>query len=127
MRCWNCNRPVAKEAKVCAHCEADLTEAPSSEERAAALGLLEQLPPEILAELDETFRASTTAEDFVNRIMVGPCPHCHSDQTSHCEDDPEINELLVGRCYECGQLWCTECGQLLEPKTPRCPCWEEEE
>ena len=127
MRCWNCNQPVARDAEACARCEADLTQAPSAEEMGAVLEMLQQMPPDVLAEMEETFRASGTAEEFANRILVGPCPRCKSDQTNHCEDDPEINELLVGRCYECGQLWCTECGQLLERKAPRCACWEEED
>jgi hypothetical protein len=127
MRCWNCNRSVPKDAKICAHCEADLSQTPTSEEMAAVKEMLEQMPPEILAEMEETFRASGTAQEFANRIMVGPCPRCQSDQTNHCEDDPEINELLVGRCYECGQLWCTECEQLLDRKAPQCPCWDEED
>ena len=127
MRCWNCNRPVAENAKVCAFCEADVTDTPTPEEMAAALELLQGMPPEVLEEMRETFRASDTAEDFANRIMVGPCPRCQSDQTGHCEDDPEINDLLVGRCYECGQLWCTECEKLLEQKAPQCSCWDEED
>ena len=26
MRCWNCGHNVSKKARVCGHCEADLTE-----------------------------------------------------------------------------------------------------
>ena len=126
MRCWNCNRRVAKAAKVCAHCEADLAQKPSLEEERAVLEMLQQMPPEVLAELQETMRASSTAEEFANAIMVGPCPRCGSDQTSNCETDPEITEVLVGRCYECGQLWCTECEKLLERQSPRCVCWDED-
>src|SRR5262245_33079857 len=119
MRCWNCNRPVAKTAKVCGHCEADLRQTPSAEEAEAVLEMLQQMPPDVLAEMGEAMRGSATAEEFANRILVGDCPRCGSDQTNHCEDDPEINELLVGRCYECGQLWCTECEKLLDRQAPR--------
>jgi hypothetical protein len=94
---------------------------------AAAVELLQGLPPDVFAEMQEMIDASSTAEEFANRIFVGPCPRCHSDQINHCQDDPEINELLVGRCYECGQHWCTECGQLLEQKAPRCACWDQED
>ena len=79
---------------------------PSAEERQAARNLLEELPPEALAELQQAFLDSANA--------------------SHCENDPEINELLVGRCYDCGQLWCTECDKLLKPGATVCACWNDE-
>ena len=53
MRCWNCGHAVSKKARVCGHCEADLTEAPSAEEAAAVMELLAEMPPEVLAELGE--------------------------------------------------------------------------
>ncbi len=127
MRCWNCNKRVLEGAKVCRFCEAALTDAPTPEEIDVAQEMLQAMPPEVLEEMRETFRDSSTAEDFANRILVGPCPRCHSDQTGNCENDPEINDILVGRCYECGQLWCTECEQLLERQAPHCSCWAEEE
>jgi len=49
MRCWNCGHKVRKKARVCGHCEADLTEAPSAEEEAAVMEVLGQMPPDILA------------------------------------------------------------------------------
>jgi hypothetical protein len=127
MRCFNCNREIPDTAKICGHCEAPVMEAPTAEEMEAARALLEQLPPDVAAELEQTVRDSATADDFINRIFVGDCPKCDSTNTGNCEDDPEIAELLVGRCYECGQLWCTECLQLLEAKAPFCECWDEEE
>jgi hypothetical protein len=127
MRCWNCGHAVSKKARVCGHCEADLREAPSAEEEAAVMELLEQMPPDVLAELGEAMSKSTSAGEFANRIMVGPCPSCGSEQTGDCEADPEINELLAGRCYECGHLWCTECGNGLTRKRLRCDCWDEAE
>jgi hypothetical protein len=126
MKCWNCGRPVPKKARVCVHCEADLTQAPSVEEEAAVLEMLQQMPPEIMAELGEAMNDCGSAEEFANRILVGPCPSCGSGETGDCEEDPEIKELLVGRCYDCGQFWCTECGKMLEPKALTCPCWAEE-
>jgi hypothetical protein len=59
--------------------------------------------------------------------MIGPCPNCGSDQTSDCDADPEINDILVGRCYECGHLWCTECGNTLTRKNPHGGCLDEDE
>ncbi|MFO0967342.1 MAG: hypothetical protein U0793_17425 [Gemmataceae bacterium] len=127
MRCWNCNRKVAKKAKRCPHCEADLTDAPQPEEFEAALDVLKNLPPDVLAEMRQLAEGSASAEDFVNSIFVGACPKCGSEETGDCEHDPEIGELLVGRCFACGQLWCTECEKLLEHKAPICACWDEEE
>lgn len=127
MRCWNCGHKVTKKARVCGHCEADLSEAPSAEEAAAVMELLEQMPPDVFADLTAAMSESSSAEEFANRIMVGPCPNCGSEQTGDCEADPEINELLVGRCYECGHLFCTECGNGLTRKNPHCDCWDEDE
>jgi hypothetical protein len=127
MRCLNCNRDIPNNAKICAHCEAPVMPAPSAEEMEAARALLEQLPPDVAAELERTVLDSDTADDFINRIFVGACPKCEGTNTGDCENDPEIGELLVGRCYDCGQLWCTECLQLLETRAPFCACWDEEE
>jgi hypothetical protein len=127
MRCWNCGRKVTKKAKICEHCEADLTQTPTPEEEAAVMELLGQMPPDVLAELGQAMESSTTAEEFANLIMVGPCPSCGSDDTGDCDADPEINELLVGRCYDCGQFWCTECGNALTRDNLHCDCWEEDE
>jgi hypothetical protein len=52
MRRWNCARKVTKKARVGGHCEADLTDAPTALEAAAVKALLEQMAPELLAELD---------------------------------------------------------------------------
>jgi hypothetical protein len=127
MRCWNCGRKVTKKAKVCWHCEADLTEQPSAEEESAVMEFLKQMPADVLAELSNAMSDSATAEEFANRILVGSCPSCGSEQTGDCGADPEINELLVGRCYECGHLWCTECGKTLTRDKVYCDCWDEEQ
>ena len=127
MRCWNCGRSVSEEARVCAHCEVDLAEAPTAEEEAAVRELLEEMPPELLAELGAAIGESESALEFANRIMVGACPSCGSEQTGDFDADPEINELLVGRCYECGHLWCTECGNALTRQSLHCKCWDEDE
>jgi hypothetical protein len=127
MRCWNCGRAVSEKARVCGRCEADLTEAPSAEEEAAVRELLEQLPPEVLAELGQAMSESDSAVEFANRIMVGPCPSCGSEQTGDCEADPNVSELLVGRCYECGHVWCSECGNSLTQKKLHYECWDDAE
>ena len=127
MRCWNCGHKVRRKAQVCGHCEADLTEAPTPEEEAAVLELLEQMPPDVLAQMVATMSESDGAEEFANLIMVGECPNCGTDQTGDCDADPEIDNILVGRCYQCGQLWCTECGNTLKSNNLRCDCWNEAE
>ena len=127
MRCWNCYRNIPDQAKVCGFCEAEATtEAPSPEEMEAAEKMLKEMPPETLMELERVFRDSASAEDFVNRIFVDTCPKCGSSKTGDCENDPDIGELLVGRCYDCGHLWCTECGVQLKPGETNCPCWDED-
>jgi hypothetical protein len=127
MRCWNCGHKVTRKARVCGHCEADLSEAPSAQDAAAVMELLEQMPADILAQLGEAMNKSASALDFANLIMVGPCPTCGSEKTGDCDADPEIDDLLVGRCYECGQLWCTECGKELTQDHPHCDCLDEAE
>lgn len=127
MRCWNCGKKIPDDAKICGFCEAAVEDEPTAEEEAAVLKLLGGMPPEALAELQDAFANSDTAEKFADRIFVGDCPKCGSEETGNCLADPEIEELLVGRCYQCGQLWCTECGRLLERKSPECPCWDEDD
>jgi hypothetical protein len=127
MRCLNCNCELPENAMVCAQCEAPVMEAPTEEELQAASFLLDNLPPEAIAQLRSVFDESATADEFVNSIFVGDCPQCDSHNTGNCENDPDIDHLLVGRCYDCGQLWCTECCRLLEAKAPVCPCWDEDE
>jgi hypothetical protein len=127
MRCWNCEKKIPEDAKVCRFCEATVEDEPGEEEKDVVRDLLAQMPPEAIEELCAAFEGSNTAEEFADRIFVGNCPKCNSEETGNCEADPEIGELLVGRCYQCGQLWCTECGRLLERDSPSCECWEEEE
>ena len=126
MQCLNCGRKIRKKAKVCEFCEAPVEAAPSEDEKEVVRDLLGQMPPEALDELQAAFEGSGTAEEFADRIFVGDCPKCGSEDTGNCEADPEIGELLVGRCYQCGQLWCTECRRLLSRKTPSCECWAED-
>lgn len=129
MRCWNCGRKLPEMAKVCGFCEATVGGEPTEQEEAVVRDLLKQMPPEAFAALRAAFESSDTAEDFANRIMEGDCPKCGSQETGDFGTDPEIGEegILVGRCYRCGQLWCTECGRLLERDAPFCECWAEDE
>ena len=124
MRCWNCGKKIPDTAKVCRFCEAAVEDEPMESEKDLVRDLLGTMPPEALDELRTAFGKSETAEEFVNSIFVGGCPKCGSEDTGDCDADPEIEELLVGRCYDCGQLWCTECRRLLDCKAPSCECWE---
>ena len=72
MRCWNCGRVVSQKARVCGHCEADLSEAPSPEEEAAVLELLEELPPEVLAEMGEAMREMRAQRNLLIAFWSAP-------------------------------------------------------
>ena len=125
MQCLNCGKEIPDTAKACEFCEASVEPEPTAEEIQVAQQMLKQMGPEAREALWREVRRSRTAEEFADRIMVGECAKCGSENTSHCEHDPEINEILVGRCFDCGQLWCTECGRLLEEDRPVCSCWME--
>ena len=125
MRCWNCRNEIPEAAQACQSCEAPVEPEPTEEEMDAVRGILEQMPSEVVEELQAMAETSETAEEFADRILVGDCQKCGSLETGNCENDPQIRELLVGRCYQCGQLWCTECLRLLEPDSPSCECWAE--
>jgi hypothetical protein len=127
MRCLNCGKKIPRTAQVCQYCERVVEPEPTDEEKEAVLELLGQMPAEALEELGAVLDESATANEFVDRIFVGDCPKCGSRDTGNCENDPEIENLLVGRCFQCAQLWCTECLQLLERDSPSCQCWAEEE
>ncbi|MBI3410099.1 MAG: zinc ribbon domain-containing protein [Planctomycetes bacterium] len=126
MRCINCNRELPENAKVCGHCEAPVMPAPGEGEMQFVAEFLKQMPPDVAADFRQTLESSETADELINRIFVGNCPKCDSENTGDCEHDPDIVNLLVGRCYDCGQLWCTECEKLLDRTAPECPCWDEE-
>ena len=127
MRCSNCGKEIPEAARACQFCEAAVEPEPTEEEKDVARELLEGMPPEAIDELRAMMEQSETAEEFADRIFIGDCPKCGSSETGNCENDPEIDCLLVGRCYQCGQLWCSECRQLLEQESPVCECWTEEE
>ena len=99
----------------------------SEEEIETVHEALGQMPAELLEALQDALHRSKTGEEFVNRIMVGECPKCGSEDTRDCEHDPEIDSVAVGRCLDCGHLWCTVCSGLLEEDCPSCACWEQDE
>ncbi len=110
MLCWSCGKELPQGATRCSYCEADMISLPSEKEMHAARDILQHMDPNTISELQELFAASKNGEEFVNKIMVGDCPACGSSSTGNCEHDPDVEDLTIGRCFDCGVLWCTICG-----------------
>jgi hypothetical protein len=125
-KCTNCGSDIPVSAQACAFCEAAVKEEPSEEEKAVVMDLLSTMDPADRSMLMEAIGAAESEDEFIRSIFVGSCPKCDSDNTGDCENDPEIDNLLVGRCMDCHCYWCTECGRILDAKKPECPCWDEE-
>jgi hypothetical protein len=121
MLCWSCRKEIPDTAKRCQYCEAAVEPEPSEEDIDAVEGLLDNMSPDVMSELQAVFEESESGEDFVNRIMVGQCPACGSANTSDCGDDPEIDDVDIGRCVDCGQLWCIVCDLPLREDQLECP------
>jgi hypothetical protein len=127
MNCWSCQKEIPNNAEFCSHCEAEVIAEPSTKEQAAAADVLGAMSSDLISELRDAFDKSDSGEDFVNRIMVGDCPQCGGSKTGDCENDPEIDDPCVGRCYGCGQLWCLDCGEFFKDAQSTehdCPAWE---
>lgn len=109
MLCWSCGKEIADDAVRCEYCEADVVDAPGLQEMNLAREFIESMDPDMQSELLRVFQSSKNGEEFVNRIMVGDCPKCGSSKTGDCEHDPDVEDITIGRCFECGYLWCTIC------------------
>lgn len=131
MNCWSCQKEIPASAKRCPHCEAKVEEEPTAEEIASVQDALSEMNPELLQELRDAFDKSTTGEEFVNAIMIGDCPKCESSKTGDCENDPDIEDPCVARCFACGQLWCPDCGEFFDgvakATSHDCPAWDDME
>jgi hypothetical protein len=125
MHCMNCGKQIPDDAQHCEFCEAIVEPELPEEAMLAVQDILEQMDPDVLDALRQHAGRSATADEFANRILVGVCPACGSEDTGDCEQDPDIDSILVGRCFGCGQLWCTECDRLLQKGQPVCQCWTE--
>lgn len=126
IKCSNCSREIPATAKACKFCEATVQEEPSEDEKKLAKEMLDQMDPDARAMLIDAIKNADTADELIRSIFVGSCPRCGSDNTGDGENDPEIDNPLVGRCMDCHFYWCTECGRVLDAKNPDCPCWKEE-
>lgn len=126
MKCGNCGKEIPGSAGACKYCEAAVQPEPSEEEKVAVLGMLAEMDPQAREMLMEAARAADSADELIRSIFVGSCPKCESDNTGDCEADPEIDNPLVGHCMDCNYYWCTECGRMLDPTNPDCPCWDED-
>ena len=128
--CWSCEKKLPRDAVRCLHCEAKVEDAPKPEDAAMLMELLGEMDPSLMNEMRQMALESETGEDFVNRLMVGECPKCESDDTGHCEDDPEIEDPCVGRCFQCSQLFCCDCEELFanakSAAAHDCPMWEDD-
>ncbi len=120
MLCWSCGKEIPDNATRCSHCEADVV-VPSSEDLEVGRELLDQMDPEVMSELRKIVAGCATGEEFVNQIMVGECPNCGSDNTGNCEHDPDVDDLTIGRCFECGHLWCSICDAPFTAGQASCP------
>ena len=130
MKCWSCAKDISDDAKFCPHCEAQAEPEPTEEEKAVVAEILGTFSPELMGEIQQAFKASGSGEEFVNRIMVGDCPQCGSASTGDCENDPELEDPCIGRCFDCGQLWCLDCGEYFSAKPSiqhDCPMWDDED
>jgi hypothetical protein len=123
MNCWNCGHEVETGTKVCRRCEANQADfqPTNPEDLRKAEETLEQIAPGGLADLMELANKHGTAEGFINAILVGPCAKCGSENVGDCEEDPDHFEPFLGRCFDCGAVWCTECGHVLEKDEQSCP------
>jgi len=126
MLCWSCQKQIPDAAEFCPHCEAQVEDEPTADEKAAVQQILSSMNPEMLCELRNVIERSATGDEFVNQIMIGDCPKCGSSQTGDCDKDPEIEDPTVARCFACGQMWCPDCGELFSGKPDHdCPVWDE--
>lgn len=101
---------------------------PTAEQAGMLMQMLQNMAPDAASELVNLVQQCDSEDEFVNMIMVGPCPHCDSVDTEDCEDDPEIDDPTIGRCSNCGQLWCCDCEETFDnaalAAAHDCPFWE---
>ncbi|HID76227.1 MAG TPA: hypothetical protein EYP56_09560 [Planctomycetaceae bacterium] len=128
MLCPNCGAEVPDAAVRCVACEAEVDFGLTPEELESARAAFELFPEEVKREMARLAEGAETADEFLRRMFVGNCPICDSSDTRSCEDDPEVYNACVGHCLECGQYWCTDCGEFFEEgdwDEHDCPFWDD--
>ena len=128
MQCWRCSKLIPKGAEKCKYCERLVVRGNDVEEtRESVRDTCGSLPREVSGVLCELAQTCATSEEFVNLLMVDDCPSCGSPMTGDCEEDPQIEDICVGRCFECGHLWCLDCGRVFDEVKPICSCGDEDD
>ncbi len=115
MKCWNCHNEIPDGAKSCSYCE-KMQDRESVEPEALeeVLEAIDKAEPGLVDQLLAMAECCETAEDFANAIFSTGCPACGSKKSETCEDVLGIENIMVGRCIECGKIFCTDCGQAFE-------------
>ena len=100
---------------------------PSPAQAEMLIQMFRNIDPDAASELVNLTDQCESEDDFVNMIMVGPCPNCESVDTSDCEDDPAIDDPTIGVCNDCGLRWCCDCDETFENTASAaahdCPFW----
>lgn len=81
------------------------------------------LPKRIQEALKQHRENALSLEEFTASVMVGNCPKCGGVKVSDCEEVKGIEDNTIGTCFNCGYLWCLECGRELKEKI-LCEHWE---
>lgn len=115
MWCLKCMRELRGDEERCPDCGEKVDLELIKEAMAEAGKVLDQLDPDIQAELEALAQDSETADEFANAILIGDCANCGSSNLTSCEQDPDINNPCIAHCFDCGKYFCTECRELLEP------------
>jgi len=95
----------------------------SEEEEKAVEEACKLLSPEDLQSLFEEAKEAAPLDDFLNSVFVGDCPRCGSNKTMDGEGVPDLDDITVGLCRECGCMWCLECEQIFEKNQKGCRHW----
>ncbi len=70
MQCWNCGTQLPEDARACDRCEATVKSEPTEDLMKAVMSLLDA---DTQAALHKAFEESRTSDEFIARVLVGPC------------------------------------------------------
>ena len=77
MKCWNCLKETPKERQGPARpAKPPWKTSPHPKKWKRFQKVLDQMPGEVLGELQALMANSESAEEFINQIFVGNCPKC---------------------------------------------------